>query len=175
MCRQQRRPISQSLHSSPRNDQSIGRCKKLVILSQAIIDCLIGDTLQWERQAFGNPEKPEHNRIYVFPEQDLLDTLVHRYFEEGNSIMPLLHRPSFEAGLTEGLHFRDDGFARVLLLVCAIGSGYVDDPSVLLKDESGLSSGWRWFSQITLGGNALLALPSLYDLQVCCVCLFFDA
>jgi hypothetical protein len=87
--------------------------------------------------------------------------------------MPLLHRPSFEAGILEGLHLRDDGFARVLLLVCAVGSGYVDDPRVISDPGSGLQSGWKWFIQVTLGGLALLALPSLYDLQVCCVCLSF--
>jgi hypothetical protein len=108
-------------------------------------------------------------RLYVFPEEDLLRTLVHHYFEEADSLMPLLHRPSFETSLGQALHLREDGFARVLLLVCALGSGYVDDPRVLLEPSSGHSSGWRWFSQVTFGGTPLLASPSLYDVQVCCV------
>lgn len=108
-------------------------------------------------------------QLYVFPEEDLLHTLVQHYFDEAETLMPLLHRPTFERDLAQGLHLKEDGFARVVLLVCAVSSGFVDDPRVLLESESGHSSGWRWFSQVTLGGAPLLDLPSLYDVQVCCV------
>jgi hypothetical protein len=96
---------------------------------------------------------------------------VKHYFDDANWIMPLLHRPTFESTLAEGMHFRDDSFARVVLLVCAIGSAYVDDPRVLLDPASRHwhTAGLRWFDQVTLNGTALFAPPSLYELQVCCV------
>lgn len=113
-------------------------------------------------------------RVYEFPEPDLMPILVEYHFSECNSLLALLHRPSFDAAVADGLHFRDDGFASVLLLVCAIGSGYVNDPRVMLDITSGHSAGWKWFSQVTLNRNSLLSPPSLFDIQIYCVRVLLD-
>jgi hypothetical protein len=105
---------------------------------------------------------------YVFPESDLLRALVDSYFAEVNTIYPLLHRPIFDRSLRDELHLRDDGFARVLLAVCAVASRFVDDPRVLLDGSPSLSAGWKYFSQVQTQ-TPLLAPPSLYDIQLCCV------
>jgi hypothetical protein len=87
-----------------------------------------------------------------------------------DTILCLLYRPAFEKGIRERLHLRDQGFACVLLLVCAIGSPLIDDPRVLI-DGSPLSSGWKYFNQVQLVRKSLFAPPQLYDLQIYCVSL----
>jgi hypothetical protein len=62
----------------------------------------------------------------------------------------------------------DDGFAHVLLLVCAHGSSFVDDPRVLCGNSL-LSGGWKYFNQVQLVRRSLLSLPTLHDIQTCCV------
>ena len=60
----------------------------------------------------------------------------------------------------------NDSFASTVLLVCAVGSRFSDDPRVLLEgEESFHSSGWKWFDQVQMVKKSLLAPPSLYDLQ----------
>ena len=59
--------------------------------------------------------------------------------------MPLLHRPTFEKGLAEGLHYKDEGFGSTVLLVSALGSRFCDDPRVILEDSNSQhSAGWEW-------------------------------
>lgn len=107
---------------------------------------------------------------------------------------PLLHRPTFERSVREGLHKRDVDFGCVLLLVCALGSRYSDDLRVVLEDafpeQSAMSetsaeeeerarrwrwhsAGWKWFRQVQ-NYKCLLNLeaPTLADLQILCVSKF---
>jgi hypothetical protein len=93
---------------------------------------------------------------------------VDAYFVETNVMWPLLHRPTFERLVAEGLHLRDDGFAGVLLIVCGIASRYVDDPRTLVDGGLPLSAGWRYFNQVQMG-QSLLVLPTLFDIQIYCV------
>lgn len=53
-----------------------------------------------------------------------MNELVNLYFYYNNSLVPLLHRPTFEREIAEGLHWRVTGFAEVLLLVCSLGARY---------------------------------------------------
>jgi len=107
---------------------------------------------------------------YKFPEADLSEALIDMYFKQVNLYLPLLHRPSFEKSVNEGLHLTDKGFACVYLLVCAVGARYSLDPRVLLDGvDSYQSGGWKWFDQVQIVKKSLLAPPSLYDLQVYCV------
>lgn len=69
---------------------------------------------------------------YVFPHSALLRTLVNTYFEIQNTYVPALHRPTLERGIREGRHRRDDDFGAVVLLVCALGSRWATDRTVLL-------------------------------------------
>jgi hypothetical protein len=117
--------------------------------------------------------------------------------------MPLLHRPSFERAINEGLHLQDDKFGANLLLVCANGARYSDDPRVLCDtehkqnnegqedDKSGEekesdngsanrgrqhlshSSGWTWFDQVQKAKKSFLTPSNLYDLQFYAVSLSY--
>ena len=51
----------------------------------------------------------EHAPHKDFPPPDLLEKLIDLYFKNMNDYLPLLHRPTFEQGVREGLHLRDDG------------------------------------------------------------------
>ena len=61
--------------------------------------------------------------------------------------MPLLHRPTFERALINGLHYSETGFASVVLLVCALGSRYSDDSRVCVTEDK-RSAGWHYFDQV---------------------------
>jgi hypothetical protein len=126
---------------------------------------------KWEQNALSSPHQIIPDFSYVFPEEDLLATLVQHYFEDANWILPVLHRPTFEAALANNMHLTDDGFARVVLLVCAVGSAYLDDRRVLTDPSSGHwhTAGVRWFEQVVFSGHTAITHPSLYDLQAYCV------
>ena len=92
------------------------------------------------------------------------------YFTELNDYQPLLHRPTFEQSIKDGLHERDEGFGLVVLLVCATGSRFSDDPHMSLEgSHSALSSGWEWFRQVHFMRKSFLTPPTLYDIQICAV------
>ena len=97
--------------------------------------------------------------------------LVDLYFVNFNTSMPLLHRPTFLKGITQGLHLIDAGFGATVLLVCALGAKFSDDPVVLLdSSRSTHSSGWKWFHPVQAARRAIrLAHATLYDLQIACV------
>lgn len=53
-----------------------------------------------------------------------------------------------------------------VLMVCAVGARYSDDPRAMLPgDPLGLSAGWAWFSQVPIHRNSLLYETTIYDLQ----------
>lgn len=110
------------------------------------------------------PEKPYTD----FPDPALLDTLVAKYFEMRHPMAPLLHRPTFEAGIRDGLHLRDEGFGATVLLVCALGAKLSERPAGVPSGERGWHwAGWRWFEQVRDRRRLVpLKAPSLYDLQV---------
>jgi len=92
------------------------------------------------------------------------------YFQYTNLYMPLLHRPTFDKCVKEGLYLEDNKFAPVFLLVCALGARFSDNPRVRLDGiDSHHSAGWKWFEQVHIMERSLLTPPTLYDLQVYCV------
>ncbi|KAJ7730830.1 fungal-specific transcription factor domain-containing protein [Mycena olivaceomarginata] len=109
---------------------------------------------------------PIYPYTFRFPSNTLLSTLIDLYFTRQNVYLPLLHRPTFERGVAEGLHLRDDGFAGTVLLVCAIGSRWSTDPG---SASGGLECGWEWFNQVPLAGNRLLGPTTLSELQHYCL------
>jgi len=125
----------------------------------------------WER-ASNRPDAPHH----TFPEPDLMDHLVDLYFSRLNIFLPLLHRPTFEMYLRDGLHFRNHAFASVVLCLCACAARYSDDPRVLLDGSTAWhSSGWKWFSQVQMLRRSLMGPPLLYDVQMYALaCLFLQ-
>ncbi|KAJ7734158.1 fungal-specific transcription factor domain-containing protein [Mycena maculata] len=114
---------------------------------------------------------------FLFPPSDLAAHLIDLYFANTNSYMPLLHRPTFERNVEKRLHHQDDGFAAVLMLVCAIASRWSDDPRVLgaNRDEQAdpLACGWQWFDQVPLVERHLFGHATLYDLQRICLAVQF--
>lgn len=112
------------------------------------------------------PEEEEVDPQYNFPDEDLRILLVNLYFIHVNKFTPLLHRPTFEHAVQDGLHLRDHMFGATLLLVCALGSHFCDDPRVFLEgNDSTYSRGWKWFSQVQVVRTNLHPRVSLYELQ----------
>lgn len=108
---------------------------------------------------------------YIFPDIDLLSTLVAAFFDQVNTHMPLLHRPTFERNLIEHLHYRDQGFGATVMLVCAVASKYTNDPRVLAPgDAFQLSAGWQYFIQVPIVRKYNLNKADVHDIQYYCVC-----
>jgi hypothetical protein len=107
-----------------------------------------------------------------FPESLLMGELIEEYFLHLNANFPLLHRPTFEAGIASGLHLRDEGFGATVLLACAIGARFSHNPAVLV-DCGGKNwhwAGWQWFQQVrTVRKLIPLTQATLYDLQIAAV------
>ena len=95
--------------------------------------------------------------------------LIDAYFDNINTYLPLLHRPTFERRLRENAHLEEQAFGAVVLLVCACGSRFSDDLRVRKDLSSRYSSGWSYYEQVATRRPAL-SNPSLYDLQQYCVC-----
>ncbi|KAH9917922.1 fungal-specific transcription factor domain-containing protein, partial [Epithele typhae] len=99
-----------------------------------------------------------------FPPRDLINQLADAYWDNLEMYTPLLHRPTFDAYLDEGKHLTDRGFGSVVLLVCAIGARWVDDPRTVVGP---LQSGWHWFERVDQARWSVLDQTKLEDLQVC--------
>ena len=117
---------------------------------------------------------PTQRNNLVFPEPDLFPKLVDLYFKHFNFMFSLLHRPTFDRQIAEGLHFTDIEFGTTVILVCAIGSRFSTDPRVLLPEAEGspvgsLSAGWKYFQQVRVTERPKLNASSLFDLQSHCV------
>ncbi|KAI0666833.1 fungal-specific transcription factor domain-containing protein [Trametes maxima] len=109
-----------------------------------------------------------------FPPEDLMTDLISLFFSRLNVYTPLLHKPTFTEGLEKGQHLKDGGFGATVLLVCAIGSGFSDDPRVLMDGNgSKTSAGWKWFLQVEAARKSLMAPTRLYDLQICALMALF--
>ncbi|KAJ7495855.1 putative fungal-specific transcription factor [Mycena galericulata] len=109
-----------------------------------------------------NPEAPQ----YIFPDSDLLPVLVNLYFNEQNCLFPVLHRPTFDRKVADGLHLVDFKFAATLLMVCSLGARHSDDSRVVLEGQTGRqSAGWKWYSQVRVIPEHLIYKPDLYELQ----------
>ncbi|KAF8829082.1 hypothetical protein HHX47_DHR3000888 [Lentinula edodes] len=122
----------------------------------------------WER-ASRDQQIPKYN----FPETSLMLSLVSLYLVSVNIFFPIIHAPTFQQSIAEGVHFRDQRFGATVLLVCAIGSRYSADPRVLHVPDSELSSGHQWFAQVRTLRQSLLEVPSLYELQQCCLSILY--
>ncbi|KAI0701458.1 fungal-specific transcription factor domain-containing protein [Cerioporus squamosus] len=103
-----------------------------------------------------------------FPPDDLLESLTDIYFRKVNDMLPLLHEPTFRAGLSKEVHLRDSGFGAVVLLVCASAARFTSDSRVLLEGtEDWRSAGWKWFQAVEDWHKVSLAPAQLHDLQIC--------
>lgn len=125
--------------------------------------------IQWEMEYALAPETS-----YMYPEEDLLQSLVSLYFEKMNPLLPVIHRPTFMKSLSIGQHLWDQSFGMTVLLVCALGARYSHDPRITVPSETSgtLSSGWQYFSQVPLVHRRIMVYKTtVYDLQYFSVCL----
>ncbi|KAG8991849.1 hypothetical protein FRB94_012217 [Tulasnella sp. JGI-2019a] len=120
----------------------------------------------WEWMAFASPAIDSLR----FPPPDLMRTLIDHCFDDVLSLMPVLHRPSFERQYAEEKHRTDLDFARLLLTVCSIGARIVKDARVCLTSPDGdiewNSAGWMYFVQVLQLIKPILASAKLVDLQI---------
>ncbi|KAF7377505.1 Zn(2)-C6 fungal-type domain-containing protein [Mycena sanguinolenta] len=149
---------------------------------------LISDALTVKEEVLGRPivtqfRRPEYWHMrpwekgphedrpqYIFPDQDLIASLMELYWECIHPTMPLLHRPTFERCVAEGLHLEDYRFGALLLAVLALGSRYSDDPRVFIPGpNSSLSAGWSFFTQVQVIRKSLFDEPSIYEVQLYCL------
>ncbi|THU89834.1 hypothetical protein K435DRAFT_280822 [Dendrothele bispora CBS 962.96] len=95
-------------------------------------------------QDFLQPQNPN----FTFPGPSLMQNLIHYYFLEHDVYCPLLHRPTFEKSISNGLHLHDSGFGSLVLLVCAMGAKNIE----FYSSHNTLISkaGREWFNQISL-------------------------
>ena len=107
----------------------------------------------------------------VFPDEELVNSLIDLYFTYWNFYMPLLHRPTFERQVVTGLHHIDESFGSVVLMVCALGARYSENRRVLMDGtDSWHSAGWKYFCQIQSTRRLIMLRPlKVYDLQVAAV------
>ena len=104
---------------------------------------------------------------FEYPDVELMQHLVGCYFDNLNVILPLLHRPSFMRSIEEGLHQVDPDFGATLLLVCAIGCRYTEDPRVVHEITTSTScTAWKFFNQIHQLNNLHYLPHSLYAAQI---------
>ncbi|KAJ6512114.1 fungal-specific transcription factor domain-containing protein [Mycena vitilis] len=118
------------------------------------------DILPWEQEVYD--ERPQ----YVYPASDLIATLLDLYFATVHPTMPILHRPSFERSVAEGLHLANSEFGGLLLSVLAVASRYSNDPRVLVEGDTSqaLSAGWAFARQIRTLRK--LFEPTIYEVQM---------
>ncbi|KAF8330639.1 fungal-specific transcription factor domain-containing protein [Amanita rubescens] len=127
------------------------------------------------QEPWGIKEWEKHNTKteaikFQFPPDEFLPLLVDLYFEQVNLFFPLLHRPTFQRTVDEGLHRKDYWFGALLLLVCAIGSQYIDDSHALNHGELNFqASGRQWFQQVQLAWQNVPGPPILHNLQLHCL------
>lgn len=131
--------------------------------------------LQWEPENQETAENVLNNRHYSFPDADLLPTLVDAYFVHFNAYFPLLHRPTFEYNLAENAHFRDEGFGAVVLVVCALGAKYVDDPRVYIPGCPPRSAGWYWYNQLQIDRRPFMRKARISDVQLYILAVVFQS
>ncbi|KAI0633784.1 fungal-specific transcription factor domain-containing protein [Trametes polyzona] len=106
-------------------------------------------------------ELPPHRE---FPPPDIMKLLMDSYFNNMNIYFPLLHRPTLEKQIEEGLHLKDEGFGSVVLLVCANGCRWIEDPRIATYGPPE-SPGWTLFERVEKARKSIFAPPRLYDLQ----------
>ncbi|KAJ7751555.1 fungal-specific transcription factor domain-containing protein [Mycena maculata] len=114
-----------------------------------------------------------HCGPFIFPAPDLLSDLTTLYFAHSNVYYPVLHRPTLEKSIADGLHTRDQSFGAVVLLMCAIASRYSEDPRVLAPGEEPMRCGWKYFDQIPNTVHHLFNRPTLSHLQYYCLATLF--
>ncbi|KAJ7163368.1 fungal-specific transcription factor domain-containing protein [Mycena filopes] len=121
---------------------------------------LYWDVLPWEKETYNK------RACYVYPDSDLLAALMDLYFTLVHPTVPILHRPSFEKSVADGLHLSNMEFGGLLLSVLAVASRYSNDPRVFVEGHL-LSAGWKFASQLEMIRK--MFEPTIYEVQMYCL------
>ncbi|KAJ6453724.1 fungal-specific transcription factor domain-containing protein [Mycena sanguinolenta] len=162
-----------SLHTNSSLDPGFQGKSSAGMLVKAAVEVKTGgerfssrSTLNASQQPLNGPRTvPSHSLI--FPAHHLVSSLVSLYFDNVNSFLPILHRPTFDQSLNQQLHIVNEGFGTILLLVCALGSLYLAESTEPAVDDTKLA--WDCYAQVELCGHSLRRLPTLYDIQAYCL------
>ncbi|KAK7048220.1 fungal-trans domain-containing protein [Favolaschia claudopus] len=122
---------------------------------------LYWEILPWEKEVYD--QRPH----YIFPEKDLIDSLLRIYHICLHSILPILHFPSFVQAVEDGLHLSNPEFGGTLLSVLALSSRFSNDPRVFVDGDRGLSAGWQFAKQIRIVRNYFE--PTIHEVQMYCI------
>ncbi|KAF7366439.1 Zn(2)-C6 fungal-type domain-containing protein [Mycena sanguinolenta] len=126
-------------------------------------------TVQDLSASFPSTSKPFPHQTTCSPKTTFWPRSSFLYFENVNTFLPLFHRPTFESAVNQHLHLSHSGFAKTVLLVCAVGARYSTDPRVSIPDTSPVeTAGWKYYDQVKLSGHLVRTHPTLYDLQAYC-------
>ncbi|KAF7341688.1 Zn(2)-C6 fungal-type domain-containing protein [Mycena sanguinolenta] len=162
-----------SLDSNSASDPGFQGKSSAAMLVKAAVEVKTGGEHSSSRS---NLDVPQHRlnglRIIsshnlTFPAHHLMPSLISLYFNNVNSFLPILHRPTFNQRLNEQLHIVDNGFGTILLLVCALGSLYLTGSTEPTLDGGKLA--WECYDQVELCGHSLRGPPTLYDIQAYCL------
>ncbi|RXW21403.1 hypothetical protein EST38_g4459 [Candolleomyces aberdarensis] len=120
----------------------------------------------WETEFVHKTSPP----VYVFPEPDLLDSLIALFFERVHPLYPAVHRQTFERGVRDKTHLSDPQFGKVVMTLCALASRYSNDPRVFFdknhaQGDEGSSAGWKYIVQVPFWEPSLYDRTSMHDLQ----------
>ncbi|KAF7301210.1 Fungal-trans domain-containing protein [Mycena indigotica] len=170
-----------SMLSSSHDDHFHGEVSSLIVVKKAIDlrEDYEKKQLRWSARrerywAFFPPTRRiKHTGPYVFTPPDLLASLVDLYFEHHNAYIPLLHRPTFERHLSDGLHIRDKTFGGIVQLVCALGSRYSDDPRLGVPGGDELLQGYEFLDQVTIDIDHVFGRPEIHHVQLYCLIVIF--
>ncbi|KAK7023173.1 fungal-trans domain-containing protein [Favolaschia claudopus] len=121
------------------------------------------NVLPWEKGGLDDDMRAPPD--YIYPPNDLIFSLLGLYFANIHPIFPILHHPSFERSVAEGLHLTNKDFGGTLLAVCALASWYSNDPRVFVDGDSGLSAGWKFASQTKM--RRAMVAPTIHEVQMC--------
>ena len=91
------------------------------------------------------------------------------FFLHFATYLPVLHRPTFEKNIQQGLHLVEEPFGTIALLTCALGAKFSDDPRTLLVSDDIYSAGWKWFLLVNRLRKMSFAPANIYDVQICVV------
>ncbi|KAJ4467872.1 fungal-specific transcription factor domain-containing protein [Lentinula aciculospora] len=122
---------------------------------------------------------------FIFPDADLIDSLVSLYFSHINAYFLILHEPSFFRSVAQDLHHKDRHFGALVLAVCALGARFSDDGRIYedgvganynmgsTRGASEQSIGWKWIRQIQPVRRTFTAPPCIYEIQLYLIYVFF--
>ncbi|KAL7416421.1 fungal-specific transcription factor domain-containing protein [Mrakia frigida] len=152
-----------------------------IALHPSSLEVLLHQTPIWQRtlepRAWNTDASPMSPKFFAltspnifdtWPDESLATLLIDSYFGYPSEGIPLLQRSHFLSQYhTQQLYFAHEGFARLCLLVFAVGSLYLDDLRVNFpRSEDARSRGWIYFHAFRKIDKSPIMPTDLYDLQI---------